>query len=146
MSMQEIIEFTRALEHVVELAPEPGSEFPEIAWGDHFFYFSADGTIPQRGQPFATIVTKNYPDDDRCDLDPPGRFRVNVHVGRARLDELVTGDPVDYAATDQVLPHPLYARQGWVAVVTPGPQSLDLVTGLLREAHTAAATRAAKRT
>ncbi|ADG77948.1 hypothetical protein TPAU25S_02844 [Tsukamurella paurometabola] len=142
MSMQQIIAFIRSLDDVVELAPESGSEFPEIAWGDHFFYFSPGGTIPQRGQPFATIVTKDYPDDDRCDLDPPGRFRVNAHVGRSRLDELVTGDPADDAAADQVIPHPLYSRQGWVAVVTPGPGSTDLVTGLLREAHAAAVARA----
>ncbi|BDD83504.1 hypothetical protein TPB0596_32670 [Tsukamurella pulmonis] len=141
MSMQQIIDFTSALDGVVVLAPQPGSAFPEIGWGDHFFYYSADGTIPQRGQPFATIITKNYPDDDRNDLDAPGRYRVNVHVGRSRLTDLGGEDAADPTAPDQVIAHPLYARQGWVAVVCPSEQSLDLVTGLIHEAHAAAAAR-----
>ncbi|MGX9296099.1 DUF6194 family protein [Tsukamurella paurometabola] len=141
MSMQQIIDSTRALNGVVELAPEPGSTFPEVAWGDHFFYYSPDGSIPQRGQPFATIITKNYPDDDRCGLDAPDRYRVNVHVGRARLAELVDEADMDYATPDRVIGHPLYARQGWIAVVRPGERTLDLLTGLIREAHAAAAAR-----
>jgi hypothetical protein len=31
-----------------------------------------------------TIITKDYPDDAQSELDLPGRFRVNVHVGRDR--------------------------------------------------------------
>ncbi len=58
------------------------SPFPEIAWGDHFFYFAPNGQVPQREQPYATIITKNYPGDTCCDLDQPGRWRLNIHVGR----------------------------------------------------------------
>ncbi|WP_019203774.1 DUF6194 family protein [Tsukamurella sp. 1534] len=145
MSMQEIIDHARALEDVVELAPAPGSEFPEVAWGDHFFYHSPDGRIPERGQPFATIVTKDYPGDELSELGGPGRFRLNIHVGRARFGELVSPDEDDYATADRVIPHPLYARQGWVAVVTPGPRSVGLAIGLLGEAHAAAVARAERR-
>lgn len=41
----------------------PGSEHPEISWSDHFFYYAPDGLVPRNRQPYATIVTKNYPDD-----------------------------------------------------------------------------------
>jgi len=45
---------------VLVLRPTAGDDFPEIAWGDVFFYFSPDGQVPP-GQPFATVVTKDYP-------------------------------------------------------------------------------------
>lgn len=37
MSMEQILETVYGFDGVVVLAPTPGSEFPEIAWGDHFF-------------------------------------------------------------------------------------------------------------
>ena len=59
MSMDDILQTIRAFDGVLELAPTEGSGFPEIAWGDHYFYFAPDGDVPQREQPYATIVTKN---------------------------------------------------------------------------------------
>lgn len=72
------------------------------------------------GQPFATIVTKDYPDDTASRLDEPGRWRLNVHVGRARLAELVGDEPRDPAAVDTFVRHPVHGDQGWVSVVVPG--------------------------
>lgn len=137
MSMQQILDIVRGLDEVVELAPCSGSDFPEIAWGDHFFYHSPDGTVPQTGQGFATIVTKNYPGDDLSELDQEGRWRLNIHVGRDRLDELTAGEPVDPATVDRFFPHPVYARQGWVSIIDPSPASTELVTALLTAAHAA---------
>lgn len=93
MSMEQIVQTVRAFDGVLELAPTEGSEFPEIAWGDHFFYYAPDGQIPQQVQPYATVVTKDYPGDTRCDLDPPGRRRLNIHVGRAAFTRLIGEDP-----------------------------------------------------
>ncbi|WP_328587591.1 DUF6194 family protein [Serinibacter arcticus] len=138
-----------------------GSEYPEIAWGDHFFYWAPDGVLPTNRQPYATVVTKNYPDDDASDLDPPGRWRLNVHVGRTRLVELLgeeeradggaadggeadggeadggaaDGDRDDPAEADVLRRHPLYGPMGWIAVVNPGERTLPLLTELLRAAH-----------
>lgn len=150
MSMESLLTEIRALDGVLELAPTEGDGTPPIAWGDHFFYYAPDGRLPERGQPFVTIVTKDYPSDDLSDLDPPGRWRLNVHVGAERFEELL-GEPArpdpnsqgahDFAAVDLVLPHPVYRAQGWVAIVTPGPASADLVSSLLRRAHTDAVRR-----
>jgi hypothetical protein len=152
--MEQILAVVRVLDGVLELAPGPGSEFPEIAWGDHFFYYAPDGRVPQRRQPYATIVTKDYPGDALSDLDPPGRWRLNVHVGRLAAAELLGEEPqavdlsavdlsaVDLSAADTVLPHPLYARQGWVSIVEPGPRTAALAADLLRDAHEAARRRA----
>ena len=133
MSMDPILTFLRSLDGVLELAPPPGSAFPEIAWGDHFFYYAPDGQVPQREQPYATIVTKSYPDDDGDDLDRPGRWRLNIHVGRTRAAEAV--------ALTGVSPHPRYGDQGWVALVCPEAGLLAVAEGLLRDAHDAARRR-----
>lgn len=151
MSMEQILETVRTFEGVLELAPAEGSDFPEIAWGDHFFYYAPDGQVPERSQPFATIVTKNYPDDTLSDLDAPDRWRLNIHVGRSKFIDLTGEDPrsepasKDYAATDVILPHPVYRAQGWVAIVTPGSGSYPVAVRLLRAAHEDAMRRTLRR-
>lgn len=151
MSMERLLETVRAFDGVLELAPAEGSEFPELAWGDHFFYYAPDGQVPQREQPYATIITKNYPDDALCDLDHPDRWRLNIHVGRDAFVEL-TGErpraestPRDYTAPDVVLPHPVYRAQGWVSIINPGANTHELAARLLRQAHEDARRRAKRR-
>ncbi|GAA1250591.1 hypothetical protein GCM10009676_41640 [Prauserella halophila] len=151
MTIDDILGLARSLPGSLVLSPEPGGEYPEIAWGDHFFYYSPDGRVPQRIQPYATIVTKNYPGDEASRLDVDGRWRINVHVTRERFAHLIGQQAaavdfagVDLAATDTVLPHPVYARTGLVAVVNPGQRTRDLVADLLREAHDRALSRATR--
>ena len=144
MSMEQIIATVRGFEGALVVVPEPGGDFPEIAWGDAFFYYAPDGRMPRSTQPYGTIVTKNYPDDSASDLDPPGRWRVNVHVGRTALPE-VDGGRYDLAAADVLLPHPVYGPLGWICVVNPGERTTGTVVRLLREAHEAARARAERR-
>lgn len=151
MSMQQILDTVRNFDGVLELAPTEGSEFPEIAWGDHFFYYSPDGQIPQRTQPYATIVTKDYPDEAGANLTPPGRWRLNIHVGSAAFTEL-TGEapkhaalPTDSSVADVLLAHPVYAAQGWIAIVNPAEHTTATAIALLREAHENARRRAIRR-
>ncbi|WP_405524653.1 DUF6194 family protein [Streptomyces canus] len=142
--MEQIIATVRGFEGALVVVPEPGGDFPEIAWGDAFFYYAPDGRMPRTTQPYGTIVSKNYPDDSASDLDPPGRWRVNVYVGRTALPELLAGR-YDLAAADVVLPHPVYGPLGWICVVNPGERTTGTVVRLLREAHEAARARAARR-
>ncbi|WP_299056147.1 DUF6194 family protein [uncultured Nocardioides sp.] len=149
MSLERLLETVRALDGVLELAPTEGGPFPEIAWGDHFFYYAPDGEVPTREQPHTTVVTKDYPDDTLCDLDPPGRWRLNVHVGAATFTALTGEDPGDepgawdWTATDVVLPHPVYRAQGWVSIVCPSPDGP--AADLVRRAHDDARRRAERR-
>ncbi|WP_320781534.1 DUF6194 family protein [Streptomyces sp. CRN 30] len=151
MSVEQIIATVRGFDGGFVLVPERGGDFPEIAWGDAFFYYAPDGQLPHRVQPYGTVVTKDYPDDTASDLDAPGRWRVNIHVGRATFREL-TGEeprglsrPRDHAAADTVVPHPVYGALGWVSVVVPGERTADTVVRLLRGAHEAARARSARR-
>ena len=150
MSIAEILETVEALEGSLVLAPDEGSGSPEIAWGDYFFYYSPDGEVPADAQPFATIVTKDYPDDTRSDLDPEGRWRVNIHVGRDGFHELTGQDPrtfswTDFATADAVMPHPVYGSLGWVSIVNPAERTMATVKELLREAYEDARGRADRR-
>lgn len=140
--MEQILSEIRTYDGLLELAPTPGSEHPEIAWGDHFFYYAPDGQVPRNRQPYATIVTKNYPDDTRSGLDADGRWRLNIHVGPQAFTELLGYAPavidesgVDYSTADVFLPHPLYGAYGWVCVVNPGNTTLGRVREVLRDAH-----------
>lgn len=140
--MDQILSEVRGFEGVLELAPDSTSDAPELAWGDHFFYFAPDGVVPNNRQPYATIVTKDYPDDVLSELDAPDRWRLNIHAGGALFAELVGYPPesvnekeIDFAATDVFLPHPLYSAYGWVAVVNPRPATTARALEALHEAH-----------
>jgi hypothetical protein len=140
--MERILSEIRSFEGVLELAPRPGSEHPRVSWGDHFFYFAPDGQVPTNRQPYATIVTKNYPDDAESRLDAPDRWRLNIHVGTKIAAELLGRAPAeartpeaDYSTEDVFLPHPLYGAYGWVCVVNPAESTLDTALEALRTAH-----------
>ncbi len=145
--MEQIIEMVQGFDGALVVTPGPGDGLPELAWGDAFFYYAPDGRMPQHVQPYATIVTKNYPDDTASDLDPDGRWRINIHVDPATFRDL-TGEvargltrPRSYETPDAVMPHPVYGPLGWIAVVNPGDSTIDTVTHLLRAAHAAARAR-----
>jgi uncharacterized protein DUF6194 len=145
LTVEEVRAYVEGLGQVLTLAPRPGDGTPEIAWGDLFFYLSPDGVLPP-GQPFATVVTKDYPGEPPSGLDRSGAFRVNVGASR---DEVATwtgasaGTPA--ATPDVVLPHPTYAAQGWLCVVDPGPRSSEALRTLLASAHARARARHERR-
>ncbi|WP_347124013.1 DUF6194 family protein [Microbacterium sp. SY138] len=144
MEMQKIIETVRGLDGVLIVEPEAGSDFPELSWGDAYLYYAPDGRMPERTQPYGTIITKDYPEDTSSALDAPGRFRVNIHVGRAQTESIVDAD-ADPTEADVFHRHPLYGTSGWVCVINPAERTADAVLTLLREAHEAARSRIERR-
>ena len=84
MKMQEVIDTVRSFEGALVVIPDSASGAPEVAWGDAFFYYAPDGVMPERTQPYGTIITKDYPDDTSSRLAEPDRFRVTIHDGRDR--------------------------------------------------------------
>lgn len=133
MTIREIIDLISAMDGVLVLQPREGDGSPEIAWGDVFFYYAPDGVVPKT-QPFATIVTEDYPDDDSCHLNRPGAFRLNIAAGAGHTTQ-------SEALDDTVLVHPVYGRQGWVAIVNPGPTTSATAAELLGVAHRRAEAR-----
>src|SRR5262249_858284 len=126
--------------------PKAGSG-PEIAWGDSFFIYDPDRNLePTQRHPFATIVTKDYSDFDRAsNLNRPGVFRLNIGVTKDTYRALfgpqlpppgesgVVNTGHDFAALDQMLPHPVYAPQSWVCVLNPSDATFEAMQPLLAE-------------
>ncbi len=87
---------------------------------------------------FATIVTTDEHDmGSPSNLARDGVFRLNIGVGRESFERLAgaAAEP-DYAALDTVLPHPVYAKQRWIAILNPSRQTFDeIVKPLVAEAH-----------
>jgi hypothetical protein len=143
---------------VVVASQDAGS--PEVAWGDTFFSYDPDRTLPpDRRFPFATMVTKDYGDfDSASNLNRPGVFRLNIGVSRETYRTLFGAEPPraaaddagerghDFTALDQLLPHPVYGRQYWVCVLNPSAATFqNVVRPLLAEAYDRAASAYAKR-
>ncbi|MEU1547211.1 DUF6194 family protein [Nocardia sp. NPDC005745] len=151
MTIDEIIGFVSALDGVHTLRPGPGDGSPEISWGDTFFYYSPDGVVPKATQPFATIVTKNYPGDEESRLDRPDAFRVNIAAGKEAFIRWTGHSPRepsadhDPSATDTVIAHPVYGSAGWLAVVNPAQRTDEPTRELLRTAYDLARSRYERR-
>lgn len=140
MDLDELVTWIRANladVHVVVASEENGA--PESSWGDVFVQHDVP-TGTKQGFPYATIIVQDQPGfDDRSRVDRAGAFRVNIQVGRDRAAELLgaawRSDDVDFAEVDRLLPHPVYAPQGYVCVVNPGEATTDVVHQALRKAH-----------
>ena len=150
MTLDDIVNLVGSFEGTVTQRPREGDGTPEIAWGDAFFYYSPDGTIPTT-QPFATIVTKNYPGDELSGLDRPDAFRVNIVAEKQEFEQIL-GVPAREAAhapradSDDVLAaHPQYGTAGWLSVVNPSSQTETQVRQLLDSAYNVARRRYERR-
>ncbi|MFJ6328824.1 DUF6194 family protein [Rhizobium sp. NPDC092011] len=90
---------------------------------DIFFFRGAE-----RRMPFATMVTRDTEFDSLSRLDGDRAFRLNVALDRDTFGALfpdhtsrsaLAAADFDYAARDELLPHPVYGRMHWVCAVSP---------------------------
>lgn len=129
----------------------PGVETTE-AYGYSFFFYGSERMLP-----FATLATADTEHDRVSDLDRDGAYRLNIGVSRETYRSLLGDDKPrlgpagviegghDFTMRDQILPHPHYAPQSWVCVVSPGSETFEAVRGLLREAYERAVLRAERK-
>ena len=85
---------------------------------------------------FATIVTTDE-HDQASNLSRPDVFRLNIGVDRSTFNRVAesAAEP-DYTALDQLLPHPVYARQLWISILNPSTTTFEeTVVPLLELAH-----------
>jgi hypothetical protein len=105
--------------------------------GDTFWIYDPAGDLPpERQLPWATLVTSDAY-DSASNLDRPGVERLNLGLPKADYLELFPAvpDDVDYAALDVVLPHPVYAPQYWICVVSPSEATLKELEALTELAY-----------
>jgi hypothetical protein len=152
MTEDEVLDLLRSLPGTTVVTASEASGAPAAAWGDSFAIYDPNGDLPPVQQrPFTTVVVQDVPGWDVASrLDRADVFRVNIEVGSRRYAELMGHAPTehadrrdtyDYAADDVLVPPPMYAAQGWVSVVRPGPHTDDLVRRLVADAHAAAVRR-----
>ena len=112
-----------------------------IAHTDGATFFSLDES---HWPNFATIVTGTA-FDDGSNLSRPGVFRLNIGaLSRETFQRLVgeVSDP-DFTELDRLLPHPVYAKQRWVAILSPSARSFEeTVKPLIAETHDRVAAQA----
>jgi hypothetical protein len=72
------------------------------------------------------VTTDEHDMGTPSDLARPDVFRLNIGVGKATYERLVGGtEEPDYAALDEVIPHPVYAKQRWIAILNPSRRTFD---------------------
>ena len=126
MAVEQILAEVRTFTGLLEPAPPPGSEHPELSWDDHFFYYAPNDLVPGGRQPNATVITKNHPGDTESRLGHGGRQRLNIRVGTEAFTDLIGLPPetanrpgTDYSIEDSLLPHPCTGCTGGYASSTP---------------------------
>ncbi len=105
--------------------------------GDTFWIYDPAGDLPaERQMPWATLVTSDVY-DSASNLDRPGVERLNLGLPKTDYLELFPAvpDDVDYTALDVVLPHPVYAPQYWICVVSPSEATLKELEPLTELAY-----------
>lgn len=128
----------------------PGVE-TTAAMGYTFFFYGSDHKLP-----FVTIATQDNEYDRASHLDRPSVFRLNIGVSRDSYRALFGPPPAppgeagvvatghDFAALDQLMPHPVYAPQSWVCVLNPSAATFRGLQPVLAEAYARASNRHAR--
>jgi hypothetical protein len=105
------------------------------AYGYTMFFY---GTL--RMLPFATLLEHDTDYDSVSNLDARGAYRLNIGVEKATYRSLELAD--DQTALDCLLPHPHYAGQSWVSIISPSDATFEeTLRPLLAEAYALAKRR-----
>lgn len=115
------------------------------AYGYTFFFYKSDHKLP-----FATLISSDQEYDRISYLDRPGVYRLNIGISKQTFQNLfgtekIDVDVYDFTALDVIMPHPEYAQQYFVCVLSPGAATIERVRALLAEAHAIAAQRYSRR-
>ena len=111
------------------------------AFGYTFFFYRSERVLP-----FATLIAADTEYDRVSNLDRPGVFRLNIGVSRKTFQSLfgtatVDVTDYDYTALDAIMPHPEYAAQSFICVLSPTEATFEEIRPLLAEAYDIAVRR-----
>jgi predicted DNA-binding protein (MmcQ/YjbR family) len=118
----------------------PGVE-TTTSFGYTFFFYRLDHKLP-----FATFIASDNEYDRVSNLDRPGVFRLNIGISKKTFQSLfgtakVDIDSYDFTALDTIMPHPHYAQQHFICVLSPSEVTFERVRTLLAEAYDIAVRR-----
>lgn len=110
-----------------------------IAYGYNMFFYGSDRKLS-----FATTISSDYDYDHVSNLNRPGVFRLNIGVSKQTFQSLFGTAKVDvknydFTALDVIMPHPDYAQQHYICVLSPSEATFEKIRLLLAEAYDIAA-------
>ena len=110
-------------------------------FGYTLFFYRSDRKLP-----FATLISSDYEYDLVSNLDRPGVFRLNIGISKQTFQSLfgttkVDVNSYDFTALDVIMPHPHYAQQHFICVLSPGEVTFERIRSLLAEAYDIAVRR-----
>ena len=117
-------------QHIIDMLG--GGRFV-VADDNSFFFRGANDKLP-----FAAIVTKDSESDNASNLNRPGVFRLDVHVGKESFGSLFSEREqaaTSLTALDRLMPHPVHAATHWVSVINPSRKTFETVKPLLAQAR-----------
>ena len=122
----------------------PGVE-TDNAFGYTFFYYQSERKLP-----FATLIASDQDHDRVSNLDRPGVFRLNIGVSKQTFQSLFGTAKVDisgydFTILDVIMPHPHYAQQNFICVLSPSEATFERLQGMLAEAYDIAERRYTRR-
>jgi hypothetical protein len=111
------------------------------AFGYTFFFYRSDRKLP-----FATLISSDQDHDRISSLDRPGVFRLNIGISRQTFQSLfgtakVDVNSYDFTALDVLMPHPEYAKQHFICVLSPSEATFEQIRLLLAESYDRAVRR-----
>jgi len=134
-----------------------------VASGESFFFYNPDSNVPPDHRfPFVTLVTSDS-NDQFSNLNRPSVFRLNIGISKQTFHSLFgealrpsgrdsaeisseNSRDYDFAALDQLMPHPVYGRMYWVSVLNPSDETFETeVRPLLTEAYELAVSKYKRR-
>ncbi|MBC7878307.1 MAG: hypothetical protein H7Y59_14145 [Anaerolineales bacterium] len=123
--------------------------FPEIQtttnFGYTFFFYRDDHMLP-----FATIASSDNEYESISHLNRPGVFRLNIGVSKQTFQSLfgtakIDVSSYDFTVLDVIMPHPDYAQQNFICVLSPSEATFERIRVLLAEAYNIAVRRYTRR-
>lgn len=141
---------------IADLSARFDDVHPVESWGETALFHNPDGAM-KRGVYFATVKRKDGAHDRASALDRAGAWRLNLGLPPAFYEARFGPRPArparggvvatghDFTAPDELMPHPVYAWMGWVAVVSPSRSTYDALAPLIGAAFDKARQAAARR-
>ncbi len=99
----------------------------ETNFGYTFFFYRSDHMLP-----FATIASSDNEYERISNLDRPGVYRLNIGVSRKTFQSLfgtakVDVSRYDFTTLDVIMPHPDYAQQNFICVLSPTEATFERI-------------------
>lgn len=116
------------------------------SWGEKGIFYNPDHVL-KRGVYILTVKEKDGDNDKGSNLNRENVYRVNLGIQKKTFIELFGAIPkrppaggvvdMDYnfAALDEILPHPVYAWMAWICVLNPSEQTFEELKPYIQEAY-----------